>query len=204
MEQFRGQAPRRRPTKRVRYGAAAEPVPRWLVAVGRTIAVGGLTAALAGCSGGHSASAPPASPAKTLDVGCDQVILRPHDPFTGGYRRVLGVVATPPAYIPQVVHFPQGPWTWWEKSGMVIRAGRRPVTVSVPPAWRRRAAITWGNALPPASVIRFAACPTPAGVWNAYAGGFLMTTRGACIPLTFSVDGRRATIRFGIDVRCPS
>ncbi len=161
-----------------------------------------LAAALAACSGGHSASPPPAAHARTLVVGCENVILRPRQPFTDGYRRVLGVIAAPPAYIPQVVHAPQGRWTWWEKSGMVIRAGRRPVTVSVPPAWRQRAAVTWGNALPPASVIRFAACPSPAGVWNAYAGGFLMTTRGACIPLTFRVGQRQTTVRFGIDVRC--
>jgi hypothetical protein len=168
-----------------------------------TMFVAALPAALAACSGGRAGSAPPPPRARTLLVGCGNVIGRPANPFTDGYRRVLGVIAAPPAYIPQVVRTTQRRWPWWEKSGMVVHTGHQPVTVSVPPAWRRRAAITWGNALPVVSVVRFAACPSPGGGWNAYAGGFLMTTRGGCIPLVFDVGGRRATVRFGIDMRCP-
>jgi hypothetical protein len=162
-----------------------------------------VAAGLAACSSGNAA--PPPTTARPVPVvGCANVIGRPANPFTGGYRRVLGVVAAPPAYTPQVVRNAQGRWRWWEKAGMVVRAGRSPLTISVPAAWRRRAAITWGNGLPAASTLRIAACPSPPGAWNAYAGGFVMTTRGACIPLVFTVGHRRATVRFGIRVHCRS
>src|SRR5207248_6289619 len=74
-----------------------------------TTLVTALMAVLAACSGGHSASAPPPRLSETLVVGCDNVIGHAR-PFTEGYRRVLGVIAAPPAYIPQVVHAPQGRW----------------------------------------------------------------------------------------------
>ena len=44
------------------------------------------------------------------------------------YRPVLGVVSVPPAYISQVVRLRDGPWPYWEKAGLVVRAGRGPVT----------------------------------------------------------------------------
>jgi hypothetical protein len=157
----------------------------------------------ASCSAGspHSAEVS-AAPAVALVVTCDQVIGRPSSPFEGGYRRVLGVISAPPAYIPQVVSTPGERWPYWEKSGMVVRAGRVPVTVSVPRAWRKRAAITWGNGKPAVSALRFSACPSPPNVWNAYAGGFFLSSRGACVPLVFQVGGRRELVRFGIDRRC--
>ena len=145
---------------------------------------------------------PPATEASTFVVGCDQVIDRPKSPFAGGYRRVLGGIAVPPAFIPQVVRTPGQPWPYWEKAGLVVRAGNDPVAVSVPQAWRRRAAITWGNGAPAVQSLRIAACPAPANVWNAYAGGFFLRSRGACVPLVFQVGRRRRTVAFGIDRRC--
>jgi hypothetical protein len=85
---------------------------------------------------------------------------------------------------------------------MVIRASRAPVTVSVPQAWRTRAAITWGNGKPAVRSLRFAPCPSPANVWNAYAGGFFLNTHGACVPLEFQVGQRSKLVHFGIDRRC--
>ena len=84
--------------------------------------------------------------APPLHVGCLQVIDRTTRPFAGGYRRVLGVVAAPPAYLPQVVRSADPHWPSWEKAGMVVRADSRPIDVSVPANWRGRAAITWGTA----------------------------------------------------------
>jgi hypothetical protein len=167
--------------------------------------VGAALAGAASCSTGspHSAGVSAArAVAPQLVVTCDQVIGRPASPFADGYRRVLDVVSVPPAYIPQVVRTPGERWPYWEKSGMVVRANRVPVTVSVPRAWRTRAAITWGNGTPAVSVLRFSACPSPPKVWNAYAGGFFMRSRGACIPLVFQVGRRRRLVRFGIDHRC--
>jgi hypothetical protein len=162
-----------------------------------------VAAGVTACTSGHAA-APPGTARPIPVVGCRNVIGRSADPFTRGYRRVLGVVAAPAAYTPQVVRNSAGRWPWWEKAAMLVRAGRTAVTISVPAAWRRRAAITWGNGLPAVSALRIAPCPSPAGRWNAYAGGFLMSTRGACIPLTFSVGDRRKMVRFGIHRRCPA
>jgi hypothetical protein len=163
--------------------------------------VGALSAS---CLGGSSNSGAVSAPRTNVQlvVTCDQVILRPKSPFADGYRRVLGVIAVPAAYIPQVVRITGGRWPYWEKAGLVVRAGRSPVTVSVPQAWRTRAAITWGNAKPAVSSLRISGCPSPPHVWNAYAGGFFMHSHGACVPLIFQVGQRRQLVRFGIDRRC--
>ena len=85
---------------------------------------------------------------------------------------------------------------------MVVRANRSPVSVSVPLAWRKRAAITWGNGKLAVSSVRFSACPSPPNVWDAYAGGFFLATHGACVPLLFQVGHESRVVRFGIDRRC--
>jgi hypothetical protein len=150
-------------------------------------------------SGGAAASA---RSANVVTVGCDQIIATAKTGHDAGYRVVLGVVSAPPATLPGVVHVPElSPFPYWRKAGIVIRAGRTPVTVSVPKAWRRRVRIGWGNPASPASVVRFAACPSPR-TWNAYAGGFYLRARSACVPLAFAVGGRRATLRFGLGQHC--
>lgn len=159
----------------------------------------------AGCFSGSSHSAPTSSAlrgSQPLVVGCDQVIGRPRSPAAGGFRRVLGIVYVPAAYVPQVVRVHGEGWPYWEKAGMVVRANRSAVSVSVPAPWRKRAAVTWGNGKPATSSVRFSPCPVPANVWNAYAGGFFLSTRGACVPLVFQVGHRRQVVRFGIDRRC--
>ena len=83
-----------------------------------------------------------------------------------------------------------------------MRAGNDPLAVSVPQAWRRRAAITWGTSGSAMRSLLIAACPVPAHVWNAYAGGFFLRSRGACVPLVFQVGRRRRTVEFGIDRKC--
>ena len=84
----------------------------------------------------------------------------------------------------------------------MIRAGAPQVTISVPPAWRERAAITWGNT-GAVSVLRVASCPAYLPNWNAYAGGFLLGSRAACVPLVIRVGARTTTARFGVGRRCP-
>src|ERR1700726_3843225 len=86
------------------------------------------------------------SPAARPVVPCDEIILDTKFPYrTGGYRAVLGVVAVPPLYLRQVVPTQSKPWAYWRKAGLVVRAGSPQVSVTVPPAWRTRASITWGN-----------------------------------------------------------
>ena len=117
-------------------------------------------------------------------------------------RVVLGVAAVPPAYIPQTVETGSEPWRYWSKSGLVIKANSPPVDVSVPPRWRARVTIGWGNRN--GSHLRFAPCPPSSalGDWNPYTGGFYLRSRSACVPLTFRVGDRSATVRFGVGKRC--
>ena len=152
-----------------------------------------------GVSARSAASPPPPT------VSCDRIILgvaSGREGSGGGYRVVLGVVSVPQAYRPQVVRSWEEPrWPYWSKAGLVIRGGSPPVTVSVPPAWRSRVAITWGNT-PVVSALRIASCPAwRPKPWNAYAGGFYLRSRSACVPLVFRVGRRSATVRFGLGRR---
>ena len=166
-----------------------------LLVVSAMAALGG---AAASAEGGPTAT----GSAGGVTVGCGQIIGTAKTGHDAGYRVVLGVVSAPPAFLSGVVHVPQSaPFLYWRKAGMVIRAGRKPVTVSVPKAWRGRVRIGWGNPAVPASVVRFAACPSPR-TWNAYAGGFFLRRHSACVPLVFAADGRRMTLRFGLGQHC--
>jgi hypothetical protein len=144
-----------------------------------------------------------AAPVGAPTVTCQSIIV-PGGSFEWRPRRVvLGVVAVPPAYIPQTVASGSSRWPYWSKSGIVVRADSAPVTVTVPSAWRRRAAIGWGN-VDAAASLRFATCPDSSSLrgWNPYSGGFLLRARAACVPLTFRVGDRSATVRFGVGKRC--
>ncbi|MET0562297.1 MAG: hypothetical protein ABW114_02505, partial [Gaiellaceae bacterium] len=114
---------------------------------------------------------------------------------------VLNTFSVPPAYLRQVVHV-GGSWPYWRKTRLVIRGGAPAVTVTVPRAWRSRAAIIWGNAGTPASSLRFASCAGRAREGRAYAGGFYLRSRSCCVPLVFRVGARAATVRFGVGRRC--
>jgi hypothetical protein len=91
----------------------------------------------------------------------------------------------------------------WRKAGLAVRGNAPPVDVTVPKAWRTRAAITWGDSAI-VSALRIAPCAPflPPKVWNAYAGGFYLRSRTACVPLIFRVGQRRQTVRFGLGRRC--
>ncbi len=155
-----------------------------------------IVAAAAGVAWG----APVSRPVRT--VPCAEVIDHSRFPYrSGGYRLVLSAFSVPPAYLRQLVHV-RGTWPYWRKAGLVIRAGAPTVTVTVPQAWRSRAAIIWGNAGSPASSLRFASCGGRATEGRAYAGGFFLRARSACVPLVFRVGARKATVRFGIGRRC--
>jgi hypothetical protein len=116
---------------------------------------------------------------------------------------VLGVVSVPPAYLRQVVATHERPWAYWRKAGLVVWSTAA-VSVSVPQAWRNRVAITWGNNTGIVSSLRIAACPVYFGERgsDAYAGGFYLGSRSACVPLIFRVGHRSATVRFGIGRAC--
>ncbi len=159
---------------------------------------------LAGAAFASSPSAP--SPGRTIP--CKEIILGTKWPHVGSrqpehrYRLVLGVVSVPPAYMQQIEGPEPGAWPYWRKSGLVVKAGAGPVTVSVAPAWRGRAAIEWGNAgHGPFNSIRLARCANGSGGY-AYAGGFSLRSSPACVPLIFRVGSRSETVRFGLGRRC--
>ena len=148
-----------------------------------------------------------ASSAAGRTVSCSDIIDYTRFPYVGNsrpenrYRQVLGLVAVPPAFMQQVVPTHQKAWTYCHKQGLVIRAAGKAVTVTVPKIWRKRAAITWGNSGGPVSSLRFEGCGGPADVGRAYAGGFLLRSPSACVPLIFWVGKRSAMVRFGLGER---
>ena len=158
---------------------------------------------LLGLAPAAALAAGPASSPPVPTVLCNEIILHVNSGHAGGYRVVLGVVSVPPARLIQVVPSQSRPFGYWRKAGLVVRAGAPPVTVSVPAAWRSRAAITWGNSTGIVGALRIASCPGAAGTWNAYAGGFYLRSRSACVPLRFSVGGRTRLVRFGLGHACP-
>jgi hypothetical protein len=141
-------------------------------------------------------------------VPCSEIIDSTNWPYVGSrnpryrYRAVLSVVSVPPAYISQVVHLRDGAWPYWSKAGLVVRAGRGPVTVSVPLVWRKRAAITWGGNTGIVNSLRILRCGSNPSHGNAYAGGFYLRSRSACLPLVFRAGGHSTTVRFGLGRRC--
>jgi hypothetical protein len=149
-----------------------------------------------------AASSIRAAPSVTpVRVGCDQIIdqSRSNHPR---YRVVLGIVSVPPARLQAATRVQNRSWPYWQKAGLVIHASRKAVTVTVPKAWRRRVAITWGNDTGIVSSLRLAPCPSPPHVWNAYAGGFYLRSAKACVPLVFRLADRQKLVRFGIGRRC--
>jgi hypothetical protein len=147
----------------------------------------------------------PVTPASPPLVGCESIIWPDHESALAWRpkRVVLGVVAVPRIYIPQTTTSGIARWPYWSKSGLVVRGNSPVVTVSVPSGWRRRAAIGWGGAHAVSS-LRIASCPATGAIegWNPYAGGFYLRARSACVPLTFTVADRSATVRFGVGKRC--
>jgi hypothetical protein len=144
-------------------------------------------------------------------VPCSEAIATTRFPYVGSnkphdqYRLVLASVSVPPAHASQGA-FPSGmtAWPFFRKSGMVIPATGVAVTITVPPAWRQRLAISWGNAQSRVfSSIRLAGCSgSDAKRGRAFAGGFFLRSRSACVPLVFRVGSRRETVWFGIARRC--
>lgn len=186
-----------------RTGSSAARVTRtcrWFVA-GLTVAA--LVAFVAVAEGSPGAAALPRL------VRCDDGIGNTRFPYVANgrpelrYRTVLQVVSAPPAFMQQVEPTQKKPWRFWHKQGLIIRTTGESLTVSVPAAWRSRAAIIWGNGgLRPTSALRFEGCYVSARVGRAYAGGFLLRSRSACVPLVFRVGSRSATLRFGVGQRC--
>jgi hypothetical protein len=142
-------------------------------------------------------------------IPCDEIIDLTPFPYLGSYQKlhryrlVLDSVSVPPAYLIRSYPSLQAAWPYFSKRGMVVKRGTA-VTITVPPAWRSRVAIAWGNGgNGPFHTIRIAACrfSSPERGY-AYAGGFFLRTPTACVPLTFIVGTRRKTMWVGIGRHC--
>lgn len=162
----------------------------------------------AGLALGASAAFASDEPQRTIP--CEEIIESTRFPDVGsskpGYRlrTVLGAVSVPPAYVEQVFETRSRPWTYFSKHGLVARADGRPVTITVPRAWRTRAGIVWGNAGHRVfHTIRLAGCGSEPARGNAYAGGFFLRRPSACVPLVFRVGSVSRTVWFGLGERCP-
>ena len=143
-------------------------------------------------------------PAPQRTVPCLEAIDGTAFPYpSGGYRAVLAAVSVPPAYLAEIEPNGDLKWRWWRKAGLVVRADGRPVTITVPDGWRDKVAFEWGNAGTGGafSSLRIAGCRTAANRGHAYAGGFVVR-EPSCVPLTFHVGARSATVRFGLGKRC--
>jgi hypothetical protein len=118
-------------------------------------------------------------------------------------RVVLGVVSAAPANLwgSEPVRTHKRPWGYWQKAGLGVRMGTPTVLVRVPPAWRRRVAITYGTTAI-VSALWIARCPARSA-WSLYAGGFYLRAP-ACVPLVFQVRRRTATVWFGVGRTCPA
>jgi hypothetical protein len=141
-------------------------------------------------------------------VPCSEVIDTTRFPHVGSAQYpsqlVLGAVSAPGRHVPQSSPTGTPPWTHFSKWGMVIRGGAgTDVSVTVPLAWRNRAAISWGNAQHRVfHTLRFPRCGDDSGEGHAYAGGFFLRRPADCVPLRFRVGTRTQVVWFGIVRRC--
>ena len=156
------------------------------------------TVAVSACSGPGPAvdgKPRPAPVDSAHTVGCDQIIQQVSAP---GGKVVLGVLAVPPAHVEAGALTGTLPWAYFSKWGIAIRAGSPPGLITVPRAWRHRAAIGWGNNASGGSSLRLLSCPRQIGAWNAYAGGFFLRSASGCVPLVVKVGRQTATLSFVI------
>jgi hypothetical protein len=163
----------------------------------------GAAMALLALAGATTLAATTASANAPPTVSCTGIVGRDRSGDGGGNRVVLATVSVPPAYLPQVGPSRNKAWPFFTKRGLGVRGGSPTVVVTVPRAWRRRVAITWGDS-GIVSGLRIATCSAflPPKVWNGYAGGFYLRSRSACVPLVFRVGQRQRTVRFGLGRRC--
>jgi hypothetical protein len=132
-----------------------------------------VSAALAAALLGPAAAAavvlasPPGVVARGI-VDCDQVAQMSGTAAPGPtYQVALGRVAMPPRFLPQVERESR-PLGYWRKAGIYVRPGKSAVDISVPVAWRKRAAIQRGegdSASGPASALHVTGCTAYGRAW---------------------------------------
>jgi hypothetical protein len=195
-------ATQRLTTSRLRSVISAGVIPIAALLVGVASTTVGLLASVPEASARQtSPRQASARQAPVSVVSCNNVIASARKPDSEE-RLVLGSFGAPPQRIQRAQTGPVNGWQYFAKSGVEIKAGVGPVTVSVASADRDRVAISWGNGLAVVQAQRFAPCGSSALPWHAYAGGFYLRSRTACIPLVIKVGPRSKTIRVGVGKSC--
>jgi hypothetical protein len=200
-------ATQRLTTSRLRSVISAGVIPIAALLVGATSSTVGILAsapeAFARQTSARQTSVRQASArqAPVSVVSCNNVIASARKPDSEE-RLVLGSFGAPPERIQRAQTGPVNGWQYFAKSGVEIKAGVGPVTVSVATADRDRVAISWGNGLAVVQAQRFAPCGSSARPWHAYAGGFYLRSRTACISLVIKVGPGSKTIRVGVGKSC--
>jgi len=133
-----------------------------------------------------------------VTVSCDEAIQISTPATPGGSERVLfgRIALARENRVPKPVRRPGlRPFEFVAKSGFLVRHGRTPVDLIVPPTWRMRLGI--GGA----SAVRILGCNSTPPDWRAYASVFTLR-RPACVPLIVRVDGRSKKVWFAIGHPC--
>jgi hypothetical protein len=179
--------------RRVRLAGVGSPSTRITAVVATAATFGAALAVLA----------PRAAASPAIVTECDQIIGSQKLPVHHGYHVIPGQVDVPVFMSQKAVVAADAGWPYWSKAGLVVHARSGVVTITVPAAWRRKAAFSWGNGYPPPqSRLQIASCPPRPYNWNGYAGGFYIRARTACVPLTFHVGRERRTVTIAIGRRC--
>jgi hypothetical protein len=154
-------------------------------------AAGGVTpTAVLPCADQINASSGPA-PARTLVLG--RVALSTRDALGAGLLR----------------DEPDPEARYFAKDGLNIRAGAS-FELVVPPEWRGRLSLGWGNPAQRTTHLRVAACrwmtspsqSSPPGTWLGFAGGYWVP-RPACVAVLVRAGHQQRRVRIGIGVACP-
>lgn len=159
-----------------------------------------------GTASSHEATAtskrvPPGIAPRKVVTCADAVLLNPSP--SRGFRVLFDRVALPPKRLQRPSAAPQNhPLHYFAKQGLEVRAGRGPVELIVPTAWRDRLALGFGETGGPqqASVIKVLGCQAHKA-WYVYPGGYFLL-RPACVPLVIRTAGQTARLEIGIGMPC--
>jgi hypothetical protein len=124
----------------------------------------------------------------------------------------FGPVALPIRFALGAVLLPNEPdpnARYWAKTGLDIKAGAS-FELVVPPEWRGRLSVGWGNGAPRTTRLQVAACrwmpspsqSSPARAWLGFAGGYWVRNP-ACVSLLVRTAHRTRRVHIGVGAACP-
>lgn len=98
---------------------------------------------------------------------------------------------------------------YFAKDGLVIRAGAS-FELVVPPEWRGRLSLGWGNPAQRTTRLRVAGCrwmtspseSSPPGAWLGFAGGYWVG-HPACVSVLVRAGRQQRRVHIGVGVACP-